>query len=237
MRYLLIAIALLLSVSQAWGVVLIQRDGATCSTPTDGDTLNEGFLGTGYENTWSETVGANGAIDEDHTLTGTPPTGSCSEGIQFTNTSGSGEPTLITYNNGSATSYSTTTDIYVEFRVNSVSLNNYDSVMFVAATTYDGTGTRLAALYFVQEGANFVLRASASTSSSNEVISTGTWYTARLHIDATAASSYLQVDSGSQRSFTRADNDWQYIKLGFVVAMASTAALDVEVGRIWVDTP
>ena len=38
-----------------------------------GDLLNESFEGTGYENTWGETIG-NGSVDEDSTAE-TPPTG------------------------------------------------------------------------------------------------------------------------------------------------------------------
>jgi hypothetical protein len=68
MRYIPIALALLLSASQAWGVVLIQREAAsgTFCENISGEILCEEFEGSGTPTSWTV---SSGTADFDNTST------------------------------------------------------------------------------------------------------------------------------------------------------------------------
>lgn len=228
--------------AQAWMTPIMLGGGAevgsACSTPSDGDELNEGFIGVGYENSWSETIGATGVVDEDHTLTGSPPAGSCSEGL-LTSVTTSGGATYSTWDRGSAiTSSSNDVDVKAEFRINSYTLPNQFDQIRVLGWDADGTpGQGVGSSRIEWNGSSLAIHCQGASVSTEDTISTGTWYTLTIHLDATAASSYCQIDSGAQRTFTRNSEDGQYLIAGPSDLLDADEAVAIEWGRVWINTP
>jgi len=206
---------------------------AECSTPQDGNEMNEGFLGTGYENTWTETIGTNGTVDEDYTLSSGWTSGSCSEGLNIVIPL-SGGNTSTRYDIGFATT--DTYDIYAEFKVSSVTLPAYGRIQLLSVyQQYSGNFNDIS--ISVDDLANYSLRAHGSQTSNNISFITGVTYTVRYHIDGTTpANSYIQLDGGTQYSFTPStamtSADW--LILGANDLTDSTDAMDIEFGRVWV---
>ena len=116
---------------------------AAATPPASGSSflLQEGFEGTGYENSWTES--ATGTVDEDHT--GTVITGSQSLQIN-----------LAAQNGSAYASFTATNDVYCKFRFRVASTNGGNQVV---ATIRDGA-TVLGTLTLA--GASRVLRATAS---------------------------------------------------------------------------
>jgi len=248
MRYLLLLLSLLLMLVPVsvygfgyWGPLVVDE----CTTPQDGDELNEGFLGTGYENVWTETVGTNGTLDEDYTLSGTPPDGSCTEGLKSSITAGAGD-TYTQWDNGSLISRSADMDIYFELYIDSYTLDTlYDNAaIFSWTNTDDPTDTATMAMRLIHGDSGLSIRTDGSSNAQSGVISVDTWYTGYIHLDATASASYLLInedtscDEVDECSFTRLDvQDGRYLSIGAFEYYDADDAVDIQWGRVWVDTP
>jgi len=222
--------------SHSVGIAYVPAAGGACSTPSTGDELNEGFIGTGYENVgWSETIGANGTVDEDHTLSGTPPAGSCSEGL-LTSVTTSGGVTYARYDLGAGKT--PTVDIYIEFRIVSATLpEDYDAYIIIAWGELSSIGSRDGSIQlFKKNDGNIAIYESVDGNTQVAVIDSD-WHTIQLHIDATASNSYSKYDSESTIGFIAGGNDVQYIFLGPSSLLDSDEASEIEWGRVWVDTP
>jgi len=221
-----------------WVYTVTEPASSSCSTPSYGDELNEGFLGTGYENTWAES-GSSATIDEDTSLSGSPPTACCNEGLAITL---SGTGTSNTYwDRGSTISYSTSTDIV--FWIYFTTLNfsdDYEATNLVewnsATTHYDVSNCTGWVDVMKTNTGTYVMRGRGSTSSSNISITTETWYKVKLHLDSVASDSYLQIDDGTQYFFTRKDVDGRYLSIG-TNALETGDELAYQIGYIYVDTP
>lgn len=215
-------------------------ESLACTTPTTGDTFNEGFLGAGYENTWSEVLGTV-AINEDATLGGTPPVGSCTEGL-YVNSAIGATVSTTTHDLGAAIANTNAIDVYMEFRLISSTLPaDYKlfHVLQFSETSNPAVLPLVAYLDVSRESGVPKMRARASANSAWVPVTTGAWHTVKIHLDPTAASSYLQVDGGTQNTFTRGPSSGRYIHAGITADGNSTAdsAIEYEIGRIWIDTP
>lgn len=236
MKILTLLLILLLPIASHASFITILSgsvDGV-CTTPADGDILNEGFLGTGYEvSGWSETTGSSATLNEDYTLTGTPPADSCTEGLYINVPTSSGD-TSITYTHDS--NIARDIDFYFDFRINSYTLPaTQDAIVLLVVWNSSWGNTVKVQLYnYNYPGVDF--RVVGSTTAALTTLSTETWYTAKIHLDATAADSYYQIDGGSEVSFTSQSRDAYYMRLG-ATGVDSNEAIQIQYGRFWVDTP
>lgn len=223
-----------------WGTLIVGsnvNDGE-CTTPQDGDEINEGFLGTGFEESgWSETEAANSTVDTDYTLTGTPLDGSCSEGL-YVDKYITDSQSYAQWDNGSNFTYPV--DVYAELKVVSWTLpGSYDLIGIIAVgpnTDPDSSETAKLTVH-KKNDSNIYFRLLGDSDSSYVQFTTDTWYTIMIHLDSTAASSYFTVDGGSQNSFTRETYSVRYISLGATNSTNTDETVEIEVGRVWVDTP
>jgi len=218
---------------QSAAIAAINGAGGACSTPADGDVLNEGFLGTGYELTWAETVGANGVLDEDHTLTGSPPAGSCTEGLLSQITATSGGVTYAQWDNGSEIAASV--DIYAELMISSTLPTNGDDITVIACL--NGSSLSCDQLRFYLSAGAYYVYVDGTVDSAAVAFSAGAWHTVKVHHDLTRASSYLQVDGGAQTAYTGYDRNPRYIRTGIPDRLEADETADIQWGRVWLNTP
>lgn len=207
-----------------------------CATPSNGDEFDEGFLGTGYENSWAETIGAGGSIDEDFTLSGSPNIACCSEGL---NVIASGTATYARWDKGSPIDLdSNSVDIVAYLYFDSVVLD-VDQGGAVIWPSTSSTEQVCGGLFFRNDGGTYKIYLEAGAGdSAMTAFSEDTWYKFKIHYDPTRASSYLQINDGAQLAFTRLDNPMQMIHLGaYGLNWGSGESADIEVGYIYVDKP
>ena len=242
----------IIEVPEAVGGMIIQSVASgACSTPTTGDELNEGFLDTGYENTWNETLDGE-TINEDHTLQGSPPTGSCTEGIRIYTTGG--QPNTH-WTHGTSIPEATDVDVYFSLFIDSnTSLANYGQRTIIDYS-YSITWNvgRIAFVELKNDNETYYLRGYGTATSSNIPsggLSFDTWYECILHIDATSTTScganctgsdssgcsYLEIVGGDRACFSRnTGNDFDNLHIG--AENNGSETLDFEIGYIYIDTP
>lgn len=241
MRPALLCLLLLSMATPARAAFIMYGGSGGCTTPVAGDVFNDGFLGVGYETSgWTETVGTGGTVNEDATLSGSPPAGACTEGL-LTSVTTSGSATYTTKDLGQALARGSNIDVKAYFRVNSVTLPaQYDAftvLNFDNDTIASDTGSAFIRLHN-ETGSDLRIFAAGATNSTKVAINTGTWYMLTLRLAATAASSYLQIDAGTQYTFTRADTaDCRYLRLGMSQLLDADEAGAIEWGVVWLDTP
>lgn len=227
---LIVALLIGLFAAHPSWAILRGSGGAVCTTPADGDLFNEGFVGTGYEGGgWAETIGATGVVDEDHTLSGTPPSGSCTEGLMTSvNTSGG-----VTYTTKTITSQALPVDIYVEFYIESVTIpTNFGSIEPMA---FFAGGTNIASVTMFRNDPNYTFRMGTA---SQVPVSLQVWHTYKIHLDSTANSCYSQLDGGSQVTFTsNSIANLTLLHFGIKGLLDAGDAANIEWGRIWASTP
>ncbi len=202
----------------------------TCSTPDSGDELDEGFLGVGYENSWVETIGAGDVVDEDFTLSGSPPSNSCSEGLRV---DADESNSYTTHTLGSAIPRTTNTDIVCDVYITSFTIDNYSVANFISWID-------VAKIEFYNSNGTSIFRVSANGNSSNLTFALNTWYTITLHLDAVAANSYIQCSGctdETQKTFTRLDTvDGSQLRLGYN-NLAIGEDIDSQFGYCYINTP
>ena len=208
-----------------------------CSTPTTGSVFNEGYVGAG-----SEVMTTDANVDDDFTLSGTPPTGSCTEGAQFTVPASTAEYSVMDI---ATSSFGVTKDIYASIYIDSITLA--DSASFAVlnmALTADGDTTNGPGRVLIANSAGtYYFIAYGDAGSTAVAITLDTWYEVKLHLDATAASSYLQVTGGgsttcdgvAECTFTRKNITGEYVYVG--ATLVSSEALTMEVGYVYMDVP
>lgn len=232
-NYITAVLLLLCAATAQAGVFVGFGQNVVCSTPDDGSLLNEGFLGIGYENTgWTEQVGANGTIDEDHTLTGTPPSGSCTEGLLTAIAVGATAATHIVRDMGTGITYPV--DLYFEMRVNSQSFSSWGSVRIVGFQSSSGSWDSGALDLRAGDNGSGSFGINVNGSAVN-ALTTGAWHTIKIHLDSTPASSYMQIDGGSNIAFTRATDTPRYLFIGAPHLVSNDEAISIEWGRVWID--
>jgi len=212
-----------------------------CTTPNIGSEMNEGFLGAGYElgfnPAWIE--GGTEIKNEDFTpLSGTPPANSCTEGLNVIATDAFGH----TYWTRSSTiAYTTDVDVVCELYVDSATIDTGNSIVIMrwsgnTNATWNGTGY----VEWHENGGGqdgWEMRGRGATTGTYTSVSLDTWYTVFLHLDGTAASSYITVDGGSEQYFTRSDINSRYLHLGAVEQIEDGEAITIEYGYCYVNIP
>lgn len=180
---------------------------SACSTPSQGANFTEGFEGVGYENSWTEPTGT---VNEDYTGLAY----NCSESA-YVDSADSADYAM--HDHGSSLDIDTTSMDYVfYFRIITIP-GDGDALAWASAgsTTNPTDTTKTFSLNINNSSGTVTVRADGqSSSSSTETVVANTWYKMTVHLDTTPASSYMQIDSGSQRTFTRFSNDPRYFFLG-----------------------
>jgi hypothetical protein len=226
------------SVKNCFGIDWNDGDAA-CSTPS-GTILSESFGDGGgtTDATWT----TNGdSYTYQHSLQAGSPSGSCTYGLLHDTANESGE--RIYWDNGSAIDYSTT-NLDIEFSIyfNSFTMDASSNIWLVSwATANGGVVNYTGFVDIFYNGTNYYLQANGTAG--NVQIATGTWYYIKMHIDTTAASSYLQVTGGgsttcdvaSECTFTRTDNSGRYLVIGSIYGEAATEAVSYEIGYITIN--
>jgi len=221
-------------------VAVDSTGGAACSTPSNGDQFDEGFLGTGYENSWTEVV-STGTVDEDFTLSGTPLTGSCTEGLNVIAAAVSDKAYIDigTEIDEAAENF----NVFFQFYIDSHTIDDYASVsIVVAADNSNGTYNYTWRAYIIEDsGFKFTVTGSAGATAT--VVAEDTWYSVLIHSNTTAASSYYQIDTDAdptdqaQNTFTRANYGFEYLHVGSVMGNGTGESIDIEWGYIYADKP
>lgn len=236
-RFLIIPIIFLLAsplcAMQPAILAVLSSGGAAACTPTTGSIANFGFETANYGGEggvcgsapcWTETVGAGGSINNHQTLADSPPTGSCTYGLEVNMANAT--TTYTIWDKGSTLDRSTSTDIVCQMQVNANTMNtNFNAVSLMHWHTNSSQpynrSLGLGAIDIFVNGATTYLRGSGAGNSGLVTITPGTtWLTLQLHLDATAASSYFKCVSGcsssTNQTFTRNDTaDGRYLILGY----------------------
>jgi len=219
---------------------------ASCSAPS-ADELSEGFGGSGYENTWNETLDG-GTIDEDFTLEGSPPSDSCTEGLRIYSTDAN-DPKTVWDRGSSIARGSNDVDMKLTLYIDSNTSWGDWITQHVASWDSDTNpgGNTSTCQLMVQHttGGTFRCWAEGTVDSTTVTLSTDTWYTITIHADSTAADGYIVVEGGGSETcdqvdecgYTRRDgSDGRYMLIG-IVSQAGGATTDYHIGYITVNTP
>lgn len=194
--------------------------------PADfGNLLDEGFEGTGYQNTWSETIGSGSVVDEDSTAV-TPPTGGGSQILNIQKVSPNYNA-KTRFDMGSEQSIT-----YSRFYVYITSEGLSNSQFHYLFRTYNGSSQNVTNLR-LNQNASGELRfqydywnnggTSLSANYPNVALGAGsislnTWYKIELKYDATNSSVEFRVNGstvGSAGTLTGSlRNPPRYIDLG-----------------------
>jgi len=160
-------------------------DGSTACWPSGPATCNQ---------SWKIGSGTNYSISE--SPSGAPPQTVCTNSLQL---AASATPAkLQTY--GSIPNLPAGTALDLSFGIY-VTAAPKDLATFLQLRA--SSGSLLAQMVWRNNGSSSFLYASGSTASSNtEEITLNSWHAIQLHIDATAANSYIALDAGTQHPFT-----------------------------------
>lgn len=244
LRFITSILILVLSSLPAFGggLLLIGPGSAptACSTPATGDTMNEGFVGSGYElgAQWTETVGSGDSIDEDAALPGCFEAGSCTEGLRLTSTDSAN---YTSYNHGTTVSTSGDIDWYFTIYIVSASSSLPDAeasniIISWATSAPSGYAWVIQLDYYT---GNWRIRGSGDTDAAYSVITADTCHVVLVHFDQSDnATSYYTVDGGSANYFTIGPYAKQYLHLGpYGTSWGTGDDLDIYFGRVYIDTP
>jgi len=208
-RILLIAgllIALVFTASADRRRLMMARNATAspCSTSDatiPHDTFLEGFEGTGYENTWTES-GTTAGIDEDYSASWAV-TGSCSQVLRVV-VPDDGTETYVSLTNGTWT-LSVNVDLYFYLLIPSSAApaTGEDYRIAVVNNNVAPGSNQRGRIHISNTGGTLGLYAQGSTISGTNTITTDTTYLVKMHLNTTVANSYLQIDGGTQHTFTR----------------------------------
>lgn len=223
---------------------------AGCTTPNTGSELDEGFIGAGYEVAgWSE-VG-DGTVNENYTLDGSPPAGSCTEGL---NVIAADSNTYAQWDRGSGidiTGGANVIDLTFSVYVKSASMASYSylQLLVLSPATNPSTTPVLALKLRCNSGSactNSNLQFSFNSETGSRVsMSVNTWYEIKMHIDLSGTSYFQVVGAGSTTCDTEGecavtttdDQDGRYLSVGVVVDTGSGEGADVVFGEIHINIP
>lgn len=216
----------------------LKPNSAACSVSDSAnphDTLAESFIGTGYQNSWTEPAGSP---DEDYdisALTSGKPAGTCNEGLDCSYT---GAARYSQWDNGSNIDIDTINlDVYLTIWVASTTSQTSRTGSWGTSAT---PGTSFCGvLRLTSDGAgNVTLLMEGTVNSAAISITESAWHTVKIHFDTTAANSYIQVDGGAQQTFTRpATVDFRYSHIGGTHGISVGENATFVVGKYEIDTP
>lgn len=219
---------------------------ASCTTPTTGDEVNEGAVGAGYENSWTE---GQGDADPDTTpLLAGAPEGSCDEGITF---DANAAHCSSYWDKGSIHDISEgplviVMEVYFTNLTASDAYDNFKIAHWDDDTT-EGDGGNTIRLRRDDAG-NYQLYAYGDASTSSFVtIVVNTWYTLTFYLadSDTPGNSYLQVvgggsetcDAASECTFTEITTDCRYFRLGPSDDIGAGDRITMVVGYVYINSP
>jgi hypothetical protein len=191
---------------------------AACSAPA-GSILRESFEGATPDNTWTAVTLT--PTYQSALATGMP-TGACTNGVNLV-LSTTGNRERIYWKRGSALDYATSSfDIEIHFYISSWTIADGYGIPFVSWASDNEGGTYAAKLVLTRSGSTYSVAVSGASTSASVAIALETHYVAKIHIDATAASSYFQLTGGSSTTcdtaaectFTRGNVSGQYLGIG-----------------------
>ena len=212
-----------------------------CSTPDNGNTLDEGFPSP-TDLTWTDTgstitIGAN--------LPGTGPTGTwdtCDLGVRF---EAANSATWKYHNLGSTVDRTKNITITQIVYMNAATLTAYaDNNVFSFGTAANPATNPLVYVRFrYTTGTTYTFWATGSSASSQINVALGTYYKITLTLDGAGAASGSSIDIDSwngstwgdvgSATFTRADvADPQYVHVGPYAGVGSGESLDMYVGLL-----
>jgi len=199
------------------GFLASLKSVSACSTADSllpHDTLLEGFQNGGFETAnWTSPAGSPDPDFDTSALTSNKPVGNCNKGGDCSYT---GSARYFQHDLGSNIDLDTAAvDVYFYVWVASAtsqtsrtgswgtSATPGSSFCGVLRLTSNGSGTTS----FLMEGA---------VNSAAISITEGQWSLVKIHFDTTAASSYLQINGGTQEAFTRSAGniDFRYSHIG-----------------------
>lgn len=161
--------------------------------------VDENFEGTGYEETWAETVNAGCTLDEDSTIPGTPPTGAGSQCLKTIIVDGTSE---------SAYALQTKTNqniSYIRAYIYCSQEGLADTFALRLAALYNSADALVARIIIIQvSGAlkfNYQYYSGGALQSATAVnMSLNTWYRVEYKYDITNMLWEWQIDGVSQGS-------------------------------------
>jgi hypothetical protein len=217
--------------------------GGGCTLPTT-DVMAEGW-GNPLDETWGGTGGTT-----NQTPTGSPPSTIhvCDAAIDF-NVSAANEERVFDYGETIARG-SNNVNVDFAIRVNSTALEaDYDSGPIIQWDTdtdrWDDDGV---AMLNIRRLPGPIYYLECNGSANTYTLTLETWIHGRVHMDTTAASSYLVIDvdqdgdfsdEGTTYAFTRNDTaDGQYLVVGPQDAFSTAGeSCNMEIGYVSVNTP
>lgn len=176
---------------------------ATTDTSIPHDELLEGFqtASTGYENTWVQygTTANITAYADTSALTTGKPTGACDRAWKLVIPS-DGTETYAKWTRGSGISTGTTIDTVFYVYLSALPANGKSLyILSLSGNSYDLIGR----VHIYNNVGAGLIHWQASVNSNYVSFTAGEWHKITIHLDSTAANSYMQVDAGTQEAFTR----------------------------------
>lgn len=213
---------------------------ATSDTSLAHDEFLEGWGTPGPENTWTTNSSVNITYDEDADTaarTENKPTGACDTALLVTVNAGSTASGSVYWNRGSAIAAATTVDHIFYLYFTSVPDVTEQFAMVAAGNSSSQGSGRQWWLYVTNAAGALSFQARGSTYSAVVAGSSNQWMKVRIHADATAASSFLQIDDGATNTFTRANVDFQYLHIGAIAEVTSGDNATYYADLIAINTP
>lgn len=172
-----------------------------CSTPSYA-TFNEGFEGTGYENTWAT---ATGTVDPDYaTPTGFP--NGCSQCLRVVT---DGNDLHANYDMGASKA---NLGISFYFRAHAMGAAwNRTSVLDFYGSAYFNAAF---GVIYRNAGGTPVLYLSGTADSANWTLSLDTWYYVQIHGAMNGGTVYMKIDNANEKSVTAAAQTPRYVTFG-----------------------
>lgn len=216
----------------------------TCAT-TDIPAAQRDEFYWGAESGDSETLTAGGTADcgTDDTayntsaLTTGKGTGLCDLGWQWTLNSTTAGSEFEYFDTGTLIAETVTKDVYFSLYFQELPAEGERFSIGYLGELNTAAGATAAYVEIRTASGVTTINASSATDSSQETIIIGTWYDCVIHLDATAASCFLQVGGGAQRAFTRTARGVEFIAFGAVDGKGAADSATYVVDAITMATP
>ena len=143
----------------------------------------------------------------------------------------------VYWDNGSAIARATyNVDVEFSIYINSATVTDGSSIRLVGIGPRTGVSSGTMFLRIANTSGQLSFDAYGSNDSLNTNVSVNTKYTVKLHSDTTLTESYIQIDGGTQRTFSRSANDMRYVFIGSIFGEGADEAVSFEIGHITVTT-
>jgi hypothetical protein len=221
------------------GVVRGSGGGGSCSTYTSADVLNEGFIGTGFEESGWTTSNGNSLLNEDYDssalTTNKPdsdPANPCNEALRTDLTDGGSGDSESWYTNDLGSGY---TNITITVTIYVLTLGDLD--YFSALVFSDNslaTEPSKAHLRIQKESGTDSIRVYGDGDDTGYDAMQSGWNTIIIDMNRNASSSVTLNGSGVG-NFTMYDYDVRYVHVGAPLGVSSDDDIDYVVGDIHIE--